>query len=136
MLKQSGMPYYLAEGLLLILGTLFYTVSIADPNYMCDMRRILIRVLSCGFRSPSSLAGLIYSDAHIRFFIFWLSLQLWFICLVFSLRLITTIDMTLAGFQDPSGLCKDTPSRFISSPWLNMTAMIQWNETMVRGSNI
>lgn len=27
MMKQSGMPYYLAEGLVLLLGALFYTVS-------------------------------------------------------------------------------------------------------------
>ncbi|OBT39979.1 hypothetical protein VE00_09985 [Pseudogymnoascus sp. WSF 3629] len=30
MVKQSGMPYYLAEGLLLILGTLFYTLRIPE----------------------------------------------------------------------------------------------------------
>jgi adiponectin receptor len=28
MAKQSGMPYYLAEGFLLLLGALFYMVSI------------------------------------------------------------------------------------------------------------
>jgi adiponectin receptor len=28
MQRQSGMPYFLAEGLLLIIGALFYTVSI------------------------------------------------------------------------------------------------------------
>jgi hypothetical protein len=27
MMKQSGLPYYLVEGLLLISGALFYTVS-------------------------------------------------------------------------------------------------------------
>ena len=27
MMKQSGMPYYIGEGLLLILGAMFYTVS-------------------------------------------------------------------------------------------------------------
>jgi adiponectin receptor len=27
MMKQSGMPYYLVEGLLLLLGAFFYTVS-------------------------------------------------------------------------------------------------------------
>ncbi len=27
MMEQSGMPYYLVEGLLLILGALFYTVG-------------------------------------------------------------------------------------------------------------
>ncbi|KFY59466.1 hypothetical protein V496_05688 [Pseudogymnoascus sp. VKM F-4515 (FW-2607)] len=30
MLKQSGMPYYLGEGLLLMLGTLFYTMRIPE----------------------------------------------------------------------------------------------------------
>lgn len=105
MLKQSGMPYYLGEGLLLMLGTFFYTVSIEPPNQICDMRRMLIDVSRCGFRSPSSLAGLIYSDAPIRYFMFWLSLQPLFIYLVFSLHSITTIAIKLAGFRNPTGLC-------------------------------
>lgn len=75
MLKQSGMGYYLVEGLLLMLGTLFYTVSIGIPNRTCDIGNLLIDVSRCGFRSPLSLVGLIYSEAHIRSSMSWWSLQ-------------------------------------------------------------
>ncbi|KFY90812.1 hypothetical protein V498_05810 [Pseudogymnoascus sp. VKM F-4517 (FW-2822)] len=79
MLKQSGMPYYLGEGLLLMLGTLFYTVSTEIETQKCDMRKILIDDPRCGFQRLSNQAGLISSDAHTRFSMFWSSLQQWFI---------------------------------------------------------
>jgi adiponectin receptor len=42
MQKQSGMPYYLGEGFLLILGAIFYTVSIETLNTLCGLRKMLI----------------------------------------------------------------------------------------------
>jgi adiponectin receptor len=42
--KQSGIAYYLGEGLLLILGALFYTVSIKIMNCIFGQRRALIDV--------------------------------------------------------------------------------------------
>lgn len=42
--KQSGIAYYLGEGLLLILGALFYSVSIGIMNRICGLRSALIEV--------------------------------------------------------------------------------------------
>ena len=36
MVKQSGMPYYVGEGLVLLLGALFYTVSISSRYAECE----------------------------------------------------------------------------------------------------
>ena len=73
--KQSGMAYYVGEGLLLMLGAIFYTVSIEMLKSDMWPKRVLIDVYRCGFPSHSSLAGSIYLDAPIRFSMSWWSLQ-------------------------------------------------------------